>query len=52
MLGSQECGFERRPASEGCAIQTGTRKAINLGEVLRINWSHGSTTVRGVSGRH
>jgi hypothetical protein len=24
-------------------------KAINLGEVLRINWSHGSTTVRSVS---
>jgi hypothetical protein len=49
MFGSQECGFERRPASEGGAIQTGTQKTINRGEVLRINWSHSSITVRSVS---
>jgi hypothetical protein len=41
MLGSQESPFQRRSVSEDSAIQTETQKAVNFGEAMHINRSHG-----------
>jgi hypothetical protein len=48
-LGGQKCPFQRRPVLEGGAIQTGTQKAVSFSEMMGINRSHGSITVRSVS---